>query len=294
MMRAVSRAVFKSVTGSPDRSLEGNENGTVAIAATADGKHLVSGSRLGDVNSWDLATQEALCSYRGHNGTITAIAITDDGRWAASAQEPKEITQARFGTGALPAAAISVVVKVWNAATGRERFSLPGHANRVDQLAFSRDGRLLASSGPDAVKIWDMATGKLLRELNHKEMQSGASDALQFSPDGDLLATAGQAVQLWDVASGRSTALIQGHRGKLQLAFSPDQSRLATAAGRQVKLWDVKTGQEALTLPFAQPHSEERASQVAALAWSADGQRLRAALRDGSVVEWDATPKEAR
>ena len=242
-----------------------------------------------------MATQKELCTYRGGDGIVSAVALSPDGRWAASAYEPKQITQARVGAAPFPTAAVPVALKIWDAETDKERFSLAGHTNGVYQLAFSRDGRWLASAGLD-VKIWDVSTGKLLRELNRKEMQSGANDnALLFSPAGDFLATVGnQTVQLWDVATGQSTALIQGHRAAVQVAFSPDQSRLATAAGRQVKLWDVKTGQEALTLPFAQLRPDERAAQVAALAWSADGQRLRAALRDGSVVEWDATPKETR
>jgi WD40 repeat protein len=70
------------------------------------------------------------------------------------------------------------------------------------------------------------------------------------------------------------------------LAISPDQKRLATAASREVKIWDLRSGQEAVTLPV--PESPQR---VVALGWTTDGQRLRAAFGDASVVEWDGTGK---
>jgi WD40 repeat protein len=73
------------------------------------------------------------------------------------------------------------------------------------------------------------------------------------------------------------------------VAISPDGSRLATGGAREVKLWDVRSGQEILNLPLPQPEAADRPPRVGNLAWSADGQRLRAALTDGSVVEWDGS-----
>src|SRR5262249_33985461 len=144
--------------------------------------------------------------------------------------------------------------------------------------------------------IWDLTTGTLLRELNQKEFQSG-TDALVFSPTGDLLATGGsQTVQLWDVASGRSVVVCQGHSpGNLTgVVMSPDRARLATGSGREVKLWDAKSGQEALTLSLPEPRSGDRPGRIAALAWSAGGRRLRAALDNGTVIEWDGTPRSSK
>ena len=181
---------------------------------------------------------------------------------------------------------------LWETDTGHDLFPLAGPKDRVFQLTLSRDGRWLASAGVNTVQLWDLANRKLLRESKAGEMISGANEALLFSAAGDLLATSGaNGVQIWAVATGHSLALLQGHRQSPRIAFSPDGSRMATSAGRLVKLWDVRTGQEALTLPLPQTNLDERAPHVVALAYTADGQRLRAALRDGSVVEWDATPK---
>ena len=180
-----------------------------------------------------------------------------------------------------------------SALTVRERFTLSGHPGGVQQLAFDPTGKLLASAGDGTIKIWDLSTGSPLKDLTDKEVKPVTSDALAFSSSGKLLVTAGfQTAQVWDVASGHPVCTCQGHQaGTLSIAMSPDESRLATAAGRQVKLWDARTGQEALTLPLRQLLPDEHPANVVALAWTADGQRLRAALSDGSVIEWDATPK---
>jgi WD40 repeat protein len=255
---------------------------------------LASGSASGEVKVWDVASGKEIGSYRGHAGEIAALALSPDGHWAASAHVPKE-----FSDALLRGQVITVPyppIKVWDATTGQERFTLSGHPSFIDQVAFSPDGRLLASAGYQLVKIWDVATGTVLRELKGKELRTaGAHDFLAFSPAGDLLITAGdKTAQLWNVSSGRSLGVFQGHLSPNVhgLALSPDQSRLATAGNREVKLWDVKSGQEILLLTLPELPADTRGSaRVVALAWTAEGQRLRAGLQDGTVVEWDAMAK---
>jgi len=140
-------------------------------------------------------------------------------------------------------------------------------------------------------KIWDLSTGALLRELEQSDFRSGIQDALVVSKSGKWLAIAdARTIQLWDVASGRSVAVFQGHAfAKLSVAISPDETRLASAGGREVKIWDAATGQEILSLSLPTLRPQERYGRIESLAWSADGQRLRAALSDGAVVEWSAT-----
>jgi WD40 repeat protein/serine/threonine protein kinase len=263
-----------------------------------DGTRLAVGAETGETKVWDPVSGAAVCTHRGPDGLVAAVALSADGSLAATAHEPKEFTAIRHGQapGGKP---IPVAVQVWDAKTGRDLRTLSGHANGVYRIAFSPDGRLLATESYQSVRLWDLTTGSLVRELDAKAMVSSASDALLFSPVGDLLATAGgQVVQLWDVASGRSVGVLAGHSRGLfgGVAFSPDQTRLATSYGGEVKVWDVGSAQEALTLPLPAPGPglEERPPQVAALAWSTDGQRLRAVLRDGSAVEWDGGPKQAK
>ncbi|HEY8411991.1 MAG TPA: caspase family protein, partial [Pyrinomonadaceae bacterium] len=93
-------------------------------------------------------------------------------------------------------------VKIWDVATGQEIGVLQGHGRAVDKVAFSRDGKLLATGGTDnTIKIWDLATKRDLITLTG---HTANIDSLDFSPDGRLLASAGEdgSTFLWDVKTG--------------------------------------------------------------------------------------------
>jgi WD40 repeat protein len=113
----------------------------------------------------------------------------------------------------------------------------------VFAIAFSPDGRTLVSTGDDRiVRIWDVQSGKLQRELH------GHSDqvfAVAFHPDGNRLATAGREpdIHIWDLASGEDVARLRGHNDYVfSLAFSPDGSTLISGSGEStVRIWETNS-----------------------------------------------------
>jgi WD40 repeat protein len=122
---------------------------------------------------------------------------------------------------------------------GQEALRLRGDQNVVWALAFSADGRLLASGGFDeTVKLWDVATGQERATLRGHTDQVRA---VAFAPHGRLLASGSHdgTVKLWDVAMGQEVATMRGHTGTVTaVAFSPDGQQVASAShDRTVRLW---------------------------------------------------------
>ena len=119
---------------------------------------------------------------------------------------------------------------------------LRGHAHHVSSLAFSQDGKTLASGSEDCtIKLWDLATGKNTATFKGHEH---FVDCVIFSRDDKTVASASwdRTIKLWDVASGMNTATINGHTDQVySLVFSPDGKTLASGSlDKTIKLWDVK------------------------------------------------------
>ncbi|MBC3989652.1 WD40 repeat domain-containing protein [Streptomyces sp. AC563] len=174
---------------------------------------------------------------------------------------------------------------------------LTGHRGFIPAVAFSADGRLLASASRDrTIRLWDVSGGR--RGPVGRPLTAHGDEgprALAFSPDHALLASAGHdgSVRLWDVSDpARAVPVgrpLRGHEdGVISLAFSPDGRTLASGSDDStVRRWDLSRPERAR--PLGKPLVADGADGVRSVAFSPDGATLATAGFDETVRLWNMT-----
>ncbi|KAK1186431.1 trypsin-like peptidase domain-containing protein [Streptomyces sp. NBS 14/10] len=168
------------------------------------------------------------------------------------------------------------------------RRRLADHTGPVNSLAYSPDGKTLATASDDkTVRLWDVDTGKVRRILAG---HTGPVRSVAFSPDGRTLATGGfdSTVRLWDLNTNKPRRVFKNSNPIYSLAFSPNGKTLATGDyNGTLRLWNTNTGELRRTLTG-------HTGTVYSIAFSPDGKTLATGSFDKTARLWDPNTGKSR
>jgi WD40 repeat protein len=268
------------------------------VAFSPDGRRLAAKSiglepdrsvLSGEIALRDTATGQELLTLHGRAGRAVTGAFSPGGDRLATGDDTGLVTvwraPARRGRPAEPDSAEGRdAAPTYGPPAGPASFTLWGHQGAVNGVAFSPDGRLVATAGADrAVKVWEVGRRREVRTLRG---HFDTVNAVAFSRDGTFIASSGAEVtKVWDAASGRERLTLSGALGGgSAVAFDPDSLCLAVATGpnHAVCVWDHTTGRKVYRLTG-------HTGLVTGLAFDPDGTRLVSAGSDRVLKLWDLT-----
>jgi WD40 repeat protein len=295
----------KLAFSSPQRDTSIND-----IAISADGR-LLFVAHIGDVEVWDAPNRKLLRTYEV--GSVRSVDVAPDGRSFATASPdglvkiwriddltapsaPAQTSPPAKRPPSPPTAAATPESVAPTKGTSAQQIDNSGltirrHSGQITAIAFSADGKRIASAGLDnIVQVSDATTGDLVRTLEGHQDQI---NAVTFSPDGRQVLTGSGAqgggrlspeikdntLRIWDLESARTVQTFQRHREWTDgVAISPDGYH-ALSAGRSIRLWRASNGRLVRTYKGA----------AASVAFSPDGSRFvtDTAMADNTLRLWD-------
>lgn len=266
LYRAGDLKIWNVKGGTQVATFEGQPTIIWSLAASADGKTLITSGYDGKIILWNVADKKPEQTIE-KKGWIRRVSLAPDGKSFAAGMEDGNVI-------------------LFELPGGKELKSIKAHDAAVYDVEFTADGNTLATCSTDKLaKIWDLKL-EMPAEKTKLEGHADAVWTVAWSKDGTL-ATAGadRKIKLWN-AEGKEEATLEGHKDWItDIAFSPDGATLATSShDRTARLWDVKEKKETASLG---PH----ASTCWCVAYSSDASILAVGTHNAGVRLWNLSSK---
>lgn len=261
-----------------ETKLAGHQDGARLVAYAANSPRLISGGRDGLAICWDLTTGKKISSFK-HPGWVTAVAISADGKWAASTYEEEEETKARFGRGAYKDWPGKVTL--WDTHSGQEIRAFHLEKDKYYKLAFHPDKKELFLASSKGLEQWNFETGEKIRDLPFPFVNH-----ILFTPDHQRVILADRStMKICQLDSGNIVGQMRlPNERSASLALHHSGNRLAVTAGRQAKLFDLTSLQELITLSLPAPHDVEL--WLTNIGFTSDGNTVIGLCNDSSTILW--------
>ncbi|HEV8066807.1 MAG TPA: protein kinase [Planctomycetaceae bacterium] len=255
--------VYTSFTKN-QRTLKGHSKEVCAVAFSADGNRIVSGSDDKTLKIWDVARVQETLTLKGHSSRVMSVAFSPDGKRIVSGGVDK-------------------TAKLWDATDGHELLTFKGHSDRVAGVAFSPDGnRIITASWDKTLRILDTDDG---RELLTFRGHAGVVSCVAVSPDGKRIVSGSRdtTIKIWDTTTGKEVRTLRGHTEAVtSVAFGSGGKQIVSGSfDNTVKLWDASTGDEKLTL-------RGHPSLIWSVSFSPEGRHIASGSWDKTIKVWDA------
>lgn len=264
--------VFEVESGREVLTLYGHRVGVSAITMTEGDERLISAGLDGTIKVWDLTIRGEGCPLPSrHVGPVTAVAVTPDAKRIVSAGLHH--------------------IRVWDAPTGNQLFSIEPHENSTTALAITPDGRgVVSGRHTGEITLWDLAAGSELQRMKgHTEKVVGFSIT---SDARHLISTSRDRTdRAWQILTGKQLSLHRSDWGyphdELKLAMTPDDLLVACGGkGQKIDLWRIRNGKQVRQmLGHILP--------VTAIAVTPDGRFIISGSEDRTIRIWDARHAKA-
>ena len=280
--------LWDAATGKPKTTLGTRQPGGpseigVSVAFSPDGQMIASGGEISTILLWNPATREHIRTLKGLEVSwenVNSVAFSPDGQTLASGSSDD-------------------TVKLWDVATGTLKTTLEGHANWYC-VAFSPDGTTLASAGGLFYDYYidqrnEGVDNRIENLLEAQILMKGYGNlplSVEKMPHNILyITTYKSSIVLWDVASGKLKATLEGHTGFVNsVVFSSDGTTLVSGGDdNTVKLWDVTRQPKAPKATLS-----DHGASVLSIYLSPDGTTLASGSADGAIRIWKALPPDNR